>query len=798
MAFPLPDKPSIAVLPFNNMSNDPKQEYICDGFTEQIITSLSKISGLFVIARNSSFSFKGKAIKVQHVAEQLGVRYILEGTIQKTGEKVRITSQLIDSIAGHHLWAETYDRELKDIFALQDEITLKILSAIGAELTKGERARIYAKGTKNLEAYITVVKGYEHFERTGKEENLIARKLAREAIELDSKYPSAYGLLGGTYLMDPFVGSTDSSKKSWKEAVKAFEKTLTLDETHAPANGGLAFVYGCQRQYDKALIQAQRTRDLNPGIPIVQTGYVLVFVGRYDEAVEFFKKTIRHDPKAPTFYHLGLGHAYRGLERYREAIAAYEKAFERDPDYFMAHVFLAATYNLAGREEEARAEAAEVLRLQPKFSLDRLAKTLPYKDKDYLNRAITAMRKAGLPEYPPPQLPDKPSIAVLAFDNLSGDLDQEYISDGLAENIITALSKVGELFIIARNSSFTYKGKPVKVQQIGRELGVRYVLEGSVQKSKDRLRITAQLVDVINGRHLWAESYYRDVKDIFDIQDEITKKIVTSLLLELSEGDQARIREKQSKTLEGFLKMAQATSLWRIGSEESLIRFGQLAQEFNDLEPESSAGYRLLGWYHWGLAARGISPHPREEIKKSHTFALKAVSVDESDSLSHGLLGATYRVMKNYEKAIESSKRAVELDPNGAMVRGLLGQSYYYAGQLDKALVQLKQAIRLNPFPASWYYAHLGLIYRQKGQYEDAIREFKNAIKRSPNHYMNYIGLATVYVFSNQIKEAEAAAKKILELYPDFSVKRFSKALSYKQAEKSAIVEALRKSGLPE
>jgi len=187
MAFPLPDKPSIAVLPFNNMSNDPKQEYICDGFTEQIITSLSKISGLFVIARNSSFSFKGKTIKVQHVAEQLGVRYILEGSIQKIGEKVRITSQLIDAIAGHHLWADTYDRELKDIFALQDEITLKILSAIGAELTKGERARIYAKGTKNLEAYITVMKGYEHFERTGKEENLIARKLAREAIELDSR-----------------------------------------------------------------------------------------------------------------------------------------------------------------------------------------------------------------------------------------------------------------------------------------------------------------------------------------------------------------------------------------------------------------------------------------------------------------------------------------------------------------------------------------------------------------------------------------------------------------------------------
>ncbi len=398
MAFALPEKPSIAVLPFDNMSGDPQQDHICNGITEQIIANLSKASGLFVIARNSSFSFKGKAVKVQQVAEQLGVRYVLEGSFQKSGKQVRITAQLIDAIKGHHLWAESYDIEMLNIFTLQDEITLRILSAVGAELTQGERARIYAKGTENLGAYIKVIEGYKHFERSGKEENIIARKLAKEAIDLDPNYPSAYGLLGGTYLMGPFLGSTISAKESWNIAVEVLQKGLTLDEAHAPSNGALAMIYGFQRKYDKALAQAQRGIDLNPGFPSMHTGYVLVFVGRYEEAVRYFNKAIRHDPKSPTFYYNGLGHAYRGLKRYEDSITAYKKALEREPDYLIGHAFLASTYYLAGFEEEARAEAAEVLRLQPKFSVGRFAKVLPYQDKDFLNSTLEGMRRAGLPQ----------------------------------------------------------------------------------------------------------------------------------------------------------------------------------------------------------------------------------------------------------------------------------------------------------------------------------------------------------------------------------------------------------------
>jgi len=398
MALPLPDERSIAVLPFDNMSGKPEQDYFSDGFTEQLITNLSMVPNLFVIARNSSFSFKGKAVKVQRVAEELGVRYVLEGSVQKAGEKVRINTQLIDAINGRHKWAEKFDRELKDIFALQDEITLRIISAVGAEVTRGERARINAIGTNNVDAYIKATQGWEYFYGPNRETNRLARKLAKEAIALDPDYLNAYCLLGATHHMDVFLGTSKDPRKSFETAVELYQKVLAVDEAHPIASGALAYVYGLQRKYDKALAQAHKAMELNPGRANVHfyLGSVLYFAGKYEEALQTFKKTIRLDPKGPSYYYLVMGHAYRGIGQYEKAIAEYKKTLDRKPNYWIARAFLAATYIMAGREEEGRAEAAEVLRIHPKFSLEKLAKSLPYKDQDYKNRAIEAMRKAGL------------------------------------------------------------------------------------------------------------------------------------------------------------------------------------------------------------------------------------------------------------------------------------------------------------------------------------------------------------------------------------------------------------------
>ena len=394
-------------------------------------------------------------------------------------------------------------------------------------------------------------------------------------------------------------------------------------------------------------------------------------------------------------------------------------------------------------------------------------------------------------------LPDKPSIAVLAFDNLSGDPSQEYFSDGIAEQIITVLSQVGQLFVISRNSSFSYKGKPVKVQQVSEELGVRYVLEGSVRRSGDRVRITAQLIDAIKGQHLWAEDYDRDFKDIFEIQDEITMKIVNSLRVKLTHGEQARILEKQVKNPDVFSKFLQAISLLQVGNKESVIRVGQLAQEIVDMAPESLIGYRLLGWYHWFLANGGASP--RENLKKAFKFAQKALSIDEFDAPSHGFLGQVYLLMRKYEKAIASGKRSVELQPNGARFHIHLGKTLSYAGRVDEAIAHIKEAIRLNPFPAWYYYYHLGECYVQKGKYEDALAEFKKALQRNPDAFRNHIFLVGTYALLDREEDARASAAEVFERYPSISVSRVAKFFQYKnQADTKRVMDALRKAGFPE
>jgi len=392
-------------------------------------------------------------------------------------------------------------------------------------------------------------------------------------------------------------------------------------------------------------------------------------------------------------------------------------------------------------------------------------------------------------------LPDKPSIAVLPFDNMTGDPEQEYFSDGISEEIITALSKTDQLFVIARNSTFSYKGKPVKVKQVAEELGVRYVLEGSVRKSEDQVRITAQLIDAISGHHLWAERYDIEMKNIFALQDEITLKIMSSLQIKLTEGEQARIWVK-IRNLNIFLKMNEALSLWRVGTMESHLRYGQIGQEIIDKYPESTIGYLILGWHHWFLAINGISP---ESIEKAFNLTQKVISIDEYSSGAHALLGSIYGVMRQYEKAISEGERSIELEPNGAMAHGLLGLTLLLSSRYDESIEYLNKGIRLNPLPAYWYFQHLGSCYFMKGQYEKALTYYEKALQRSPNNLETYLSLAGTFAELERQDEAEAAAKKAIEIYHNFSIERYISAVPIKnQADLKKLGDALRKAGLPE
>jgi adenylate cyclase len=398
MAFPLPDKPSIAVLPFVNMSGDPEQEYFSDGITEEIITALSKVPQLFVIARNSTFTYKGKPVKVKQVVEELGVRYVLEGSVRKAGDRVRISAQLIDALAGHHLWAERYDRELKDIFALQDEITLKILTELQVKLTRGEQTRWFSKGTDNLNAYLKVLEGAGRFRRMNKEDNARAQKCYEEAIALDPEYPEAYTMLGWTHWFDVVYKSSKSPRESIRQALKLAQKSIVLDDSYPPALGLLSNLYLITRQHKKAIEEGEKAiaLDLNSADTYALLGQVLVFSGKPEEAVVSLVKAIRLNPFPPSWYMHTIGMAYRETGRYEESITACKKAIKLQPTNVFAYLVLTATYAMQGREDETRAAAAEVLRIDPNFSLEYFAKTRPHIDQANTARFVEALRKAGL------------------------------------------------------------------------------------------------------------------------------------------------------------------------------------------------------------------------------------------------------------------------------------------------------------------------------------------------------------------------------------------------------------------
>jgi TolB-like protein/class 3 adenylate cyclase/tetratricopeptide (TPR) repeat protein len=398
MAFPLPDKPSIAVLPFVNMSEDKGQEYFSDGLTEEIIMALSKVPELFVIARNSTFVYKGKPVKVQQVSEELGVRYVLEGSVRKAADRVRITAQLVDATTGGHLWSERYDRDLKDIFALQDEITMKIMTSLQVKLTEGQTARLTARGTKNLEAYLKCLEGREHLVRINKESNALARQKLKEAIALDPNFPAAYRFLGATHFIDIWVRATDSPKRSMGKTIEFLKKAISLDPLYGDAHGFLGFVLVYARQYEAAVAEVEKAVALSPNSAYCH-GYlanVLRCVGRSEEAIQAYKKAFRMNPFPPTNLIYGLGVAYLFTGQCEEAIEQCLKAVHLETKSVLNHVVLTAVYGACGREEDARSQAKELLKIQPNFTVEYFGKQLTIKNQADRELLLDGLRKAGL------------------------------------------------------------------------------------------------------------------------------------------------------------------------------------------------------------------------------------------------------------------------------------------------------------------------------------------------------------------------------------------------------------------
>jgi len=394
------------------------------------------------------------------------------------------------------------------------------------------------------------------------------------------------------------------------------------------------------------------------------------------------------------------------------------------------------------------------------------------------------------------ELPDKPSIAVLPFQNMSGDPEQEFFADGMSEDIITALSRLPNLVVIARNSTFVYKGRATDVREIGSDLAVSHVLEGSIRKSGDRLRITVQLVETRNGDHVWAERYDRNLDDIFAVQDEITHNIVIELQVKLVRGESANLFITSTNSVEAWELAMRAAPLVDSHVRDNVAIAKQLLNRALELDENYSNAWVLKGWLYWEESVWNWCAEPDEAMQEAINSAQKALLIDPHFPMAYSLLGNIHMILGDAKLAIAMGKKAVELAPNNSLAQALLGNILIDSGRIEEGIQKMKKAIRLCPFPIPWYLMVLGAGFNLNGNNNAAIAALYQAIEREPDSHLARVWLASTFAESGRMDEAKVVSKEVMDIEPNFSVARW--ANSFKSKSHERLKGNLLAAGLPE
>jgi adenylate cyclase len=409
-------------------------------------------------------------------------------------------------------------------------------------------------------------------------------------------------------------------------------------------------------------------------------------------------------------------------------------------------------------------------------------------------RSASSQKKSASVAITAIPLSGRASIAVLPFKNLSKDPEQEYFSEGITNDIITDLSKFRELLVIASNTVFTYKGKSVNVKKVSQDLGVRYVLEGSIHKLGNKLRINAQLIDGATGHHLWAERFDRHSEALFEVQDEIVQTIVTILSIKVDEAERARAMRKDTDNLEAYDYALRGKELLLSGGRSETIKAKEMFRRAIELDSRYASAYVGLGWAYYVEAVAGGTEFPLKAMEKALSLGQQAMDIVEADADVHALLGSVNLRLENYDLAINQLNRAIELNPNHALSHLRLGTIMLYVGRADESIQLLEAGIRYNPYTVPDDYGRLALAYYIKGNYDDAIKILQKDLVRSPKNPFHHIILAAAYAQESMMEEATRSAEAVMNLFPFFEVDS-AFTLFRNQEDRNKIIEGLRKAG---
>jgi TolB-like protein/Flp pilus assembly protein TadD len=810
---PQSDRPVVAILPFDNMSGEVDQEYFSDGITEDLITALSRIRQIDMVARSSTFSYKGTSPNVRQVSVELGARYVVEGSVRKAGNRVRVTAQLIDGQTGNHIWAERYDREITDIFDVQDEVTETLVGAIVPGISGAERQRAKQISPESLSVWDLYQRGMWHLRKRTigrmEEDLLEARALFKEATMLDPEFGPAYAAYAETIYYDVMWGSGSGDLE---KALQAAKKAIELDGADANAHVALGKIYRLGLNYDAAAAEYKIALGLNSSLADAHyyLAGVLVHTGRAQESILHLEASIRLSP-----YDDLIGPFYSRLAEAHFSLGDYEKAAELAQTslglrgtQWGAYAKLTSALAHLGRFEDAQKALMALRDVLPQATISYVREHFSQTTPHFMDRFLDGLRKAGLPDNAPEQdkplpLPDKPSIAVLPFENMSGDPEQEYFADGIAEDIITALSRIRQFFVIARNTTFTYKGQSVDVQAVAKDLGVRYVLEGSVRKSGNRVRITAQLIDGESGSHIWGDRYDRELEDIFQVQDEITLTVVGAMEPQLSRVEQERARRKSPEQLDSW--DCYQNGLWYFDqiTPEGLKESLKLFERAVELNPNMSCAYAAMANAHFYDFIMGSTVSRHDTVRAAMDAAQTAVKLDGDDWAALLSLGLAHHIQRGMASdGLPYLEAAVQLNPSSATGHYRLGCQILFSGKAEDAIQRFETAMRLSPRDVwmAHFMARLSEAYLFMGDYEEAVNWGKRARNQTgPYAWPTRLGLASALGFLDKLDEARIAIDEMRQKQPQVCLRYVEENFPIEHKPyRNVLLDGLKKAGLSE
>lgn len=730
----LPSGPSIAVLPFHNMTGSSEQEFFVDGITENIISGLAQFSNLFVVARNSTFQFKGTAVDVRDVASRLGVRFVLEGSVQRSNNQLRITTQLIDGENGSHLWAETYDRELnaENIFAIQDEITGHVASTLAGEsgvITRHGNLTLDARRTDDLGAYECVLRSLDFFNVNYTPENHLAVTACLEnAVKSAPNYVDAWAHLAMVHFFAGHAAKLNPGSDYLERGMAAARRALELDTTSQLAHRAMSVAHYFHGELEQFKSEAEEAIALNPhhADALAEIAQNLAFTGEWERGAALTRKAMALNPMHPDWWWFTMAKYHLVKGEFDQAVAAAQKI--NLEDYWVTQMTRAYIFAHAGRLSDAQRAVDAFIALRPDASIETAIKyyELWQFEPHYIEAYVAAgLRIAGLAETTVDS--NRPVIAVLPFDNMSGDPEQEYFADGISEDIITRLAQYPNILVLGRNTTFQFKGEAVDVPTIAEKLGADYVVEGSIRRGGDTVRVTTQLLGGDEWGHLWAQTYDRTLNpaNLFAVQDEITEAVASRI------GDPYGLIGRHE------LRISQRQTPEHLSSYECVLRYFEYVRDLSaeghkrvlncltrvvEDEPDYGLARAFLGDVQIDDVAFGFASSPDSSLDTALAHVEQSLRSDPGSARVRIRWARALFFTGKYDRARAEAERALEISPNDTDVISIASEVFNHSGLYERSQELFDRVVTMNPNYPLWMNWHPYRYHMARGEYAEAVR----------------------------------------------------------------------------